>query len=161
MYALHKGNWKLSNKPGLASGGPMWFWRTVHAYIEICNRKGFKKSIPVYVIIDKTVLKQIISHLILMFSYYSWNLRYYLNQKLQARQIRLSKLEKLTPHSSIENRHFILGGPINCQLFHIFAFAIFRRSLATTLIARVEHHGARFRWDSPQHIYAGVTFEQI
>ena len=22
----------------------MWFWRTVHAYIEICNRKGLKKK---------------------------------------------------------------------------------------------------------------------
>ena len=39
-----KRNWKLSNKTNLASGGPMWFWRTVHALIEIFNRKGFKKS---------------------------------------------------------------------------------------------------------------------
>lgn len=22
----------------------MWFWRTVHAHIEICNRKGLKKK---------------------------------------------------------------------------------------------------------------------
>ena len=44
LYAPHKGTWKLSNKPELASGGPMWFWRTVHAHIEICNRKGFKKK---------------------------------------------------------------------------------------------------------------------
>ena len=40
------GNYPKKNK--LASGGPMWFLQTDHAFIEICNRKGFKKSIGRY-----------------------------------------------------------------------------------------------------------------
>ena len=38
----------IQKKPKLTSVGPMWFWRTDHAFIEICNRKEFKKSIGPY-----------------------------------------------------------------------------------------------------------------